>query len=118
MKKEIEEKDKELLNLEIFIGFSSSITFLVLVFVVSFVEMPKWIAISLIIYACIILAMGVANAIKIEQIAGYYECQKCHHKYVPTYLSVFAAPHINRTRYMRCPECNEKSWQKKVISKD
>ena len=25
--------------------------------------------------------------------------------------------HVGRTRYMKCPECNEKSWQKKVISK-
>ena len=23
----------------------------------------------------------------------------------------------NRTRYMKCPKCNEKSWNKKIISK-
>ena len=62
--------------------------------------------------------MGAAVAfvlVKIEQVAGYYECQKCHHKYVPTYWTTNLAPHIGRTRHMRCPKCGEKSWQKKVL---
>lgn len=56
-------------------------------------------------------------ALRIEQQAGYYECQKCHHKYIPTYSSVFLAAHINRTRYMKCPKCHQHSWQRKVINK-
>ena len=55
--------------------------------------------------------------IRIEQTAGYYECQKCHHKYVPEYKSVFWAMHMGRTRYMKCPQCGQKSWNKKVLSK-
>ena len=31
--------------------------------------------------------------------------------------SVFLAMHMNRTRYMKCPECGKKSWDKKVINK-
>ena len=57
--------------------------------------------------------IGVSFAIRIEQVAGYYECQKCHHKYIPTYSSVLWSMYINRTRYMKCPKCNEKSWNKK-----
>lgn len=56
--------------------------------------------------------------LKIEQTAGYYECAKCGHRYVPTYKSVFMAAHVNRTRHMRCPKCGKKSWQKKVLSKE
>ncbi|MCH5321791.1 MAG: DNA-binding protein, partial [Eubacterium sp.] len=56
-------------------------------------------------------------ALKIEQTAGYYECNNCHYKYVPTYKSVFFAMHINRTRYMKCPKCKKRSWNKKVITK-
>ena len=26
--------------------------------------------------------------------------------------------HYGRTRYMKCPKCNKRSWNKKVISKD
>ena len=56
-------------------------------------------------------------ALKIEQTAGYYECQKCGHKYIPTFNSVMWAMHFGRTRYMKCPECNKRSWQKKVLKK-
>ncbi|MBE6885229.1 MAG: DNA-binding protein, partial [Ruminococcaceae bacterium] len=34
------------------------------------------------------------------------------------YRAVAMAPHMGRTRYMRCPQCEKKSWQKKVLSKD
>lgn len=117
MKKEIEEKDKQLLSLEVVIGFISSLTFLILIFVASYVEMQFWIRIILILFGAVVLAIGIGKAIKIEQIAGYYECDKCHYKYIPEYSSVFWAMHIGRTRYMKCPKCNEKSWQKKVINK-
>ena len=111
------EKDKQLLNLEIVIGYFSSLTFLILIFVASFVEMPSWLRLLLILFGSIMFAIGVGKAIKIEQTAGYYECGECHHKYVPEYSSVFWAMHMGRTRYMKCPECGKKSWQKKVISK-
>ena len=117
MEKEREEKDKQLLNLEIVIGYFSSITFLILIFVASFVEMPSWLKLILIIFGSIVFVVGVCKGIRIEQTAGYYECAKCHYKYVPEYFSVFWAMHMGRTRYMKCPKCKEKSWQKKVISK-
>lgn len=111
--KQKEETDRKLLRLEIVVGYISSITFLVLIFVASFVEMQNWIRILLIAFGLMTFAVGVYNCIKIEQTAGYYECAKCHHKYIPTYSSVLWSMHINRTRYMKCPNCNQKSWQKK-----
>ncbi len=117
MKKQKEETDREMLRLEIVIGYISTITFLILVFLASFVEMYSIIRILLIIGGSIVFAVGVINAIKIEQTAGYYECNKCHYKYIPTYKSVLFAMHYGRTRYMKCPKCNKKSWNKKVISK-
>ena len=60
---------------------------------------------------------GFLVAVKLEQVAGYYECKKCGYKYVPTYKGVIGAMHMGRTRYLNCPNCNEKSWQKKVIKK-
>ena len=46
-------------------------------------------------------------ALRIEQVAGYYECQKCGHRYVPTYKSINLAMHLGRTRYMKCPVCGK-----------
>lgn len=117
MVKEKEQSDKKMLRLEIVVGYISSITFLILIFVASYVEMQNWIKILLIAFGIITFAVGMYNCIKIEQTAGYYECTKCHHKYVPTYSSVLWSMHINRTRYMKCPKCNQRSWQKKVINK-
>ena len=118
MVQEKEEADRRLLSLEILIGVLSSIILFSLVFVASFAPMADWLRVLLIVLGLIPFLIGVAYAVKIEQVAGYYECAKCHHKYVPTYKSVLFAQHINRTRYMRCPKCNEKSWNKKVLSKE
>jgi len=117
MVKQKEQSDKKMLRLEIVVGYISSITFLILIFVASYVEMQNWIKILLIAFGIITFAVGMYNCTKIEQTAGYYECTKCHHKYVPTYSSVLWSMHINRTRYMKCPKCNQRSWQKKVINK-
>ena len=51
-----------------------------------------------------------------EEKAGYYECQECNHRYVPTYWQTNLAMHVGRTRYMKCPKCGKYSWQKKVLT--
>lgn len=112
-----EETDRRMLNLEFVIGYTSSITFLILVFVASFVEMGTWLRIILILFGLITFIIGMHHSLKIEQAAGYYKCGKCHYKYVPKYKNVFLAMHIIRTRYMKCPKCHKYSWQKKVLSK-
>jgi len=117
MQKQKEEADKRMLKLEWVIGYMASVPFLVLLFIASYVEMVDWLRIILIVSGFILFIIGMHYALKIEQTAGYYECKKCHHKYVPTYKNVFFAMHYGRTRYMKCPECNKRSWQKKVISK-
>lgn len=110
-----ENKDKELLRLEVVIGYTASITFLIIMFVASYIEMPNWLRVVLIVSALISFIISMCYAIRIEQVAGYYECSKCHHKYVPTYKSVNLAMHMGRTRKMKCPKCGKKSWQKKVL---
>ena len=116
--KQKEAADKRLLSLEIFIGVLVSVIFIALVEVAAFIQMENWLRIVLIVIGIITFAIGIAYAIRIEQTAGYYQCAKCGHRYVPTYSSVLWAMHINRTRYMRCPKCHKKSWQKKVLSKE
>lgn len=117
MVKQKEQSDQRLLKMEIVIGVLAGLVLFILIFIASFVEMADWLRVLLIITGLIPFMIGILFAIRIEQIAGYYECQKCHHKYIPTYSSVLWSMHINRTRYMKCPKCNQRSWQKKVISK-
>ena len=117
LKKQKEEADKRMLKLEYVIGYISSITFMILIFVASFIQMETWIRIILIVFGFLTFLLGMHNCLIIEQTAGYYECAKCHNKYVPEYISVFGAMHMGRTRYMKCPNCGKKSWNKKVLSK-
>ena len=114
--KQKELQDKRMLNLEIVIGFTSSITFMSFIFLASYLEMPSLVRILLIIVGIIIFAVGCGYCIMIEQTAGYYECSKCHNKYIPTYQSVLWSEHIGRARKLKCPKCGKKSWHKKVIS--
>ena len=100
--KQKQEADKRLLSLETLIGIFSVIILL---------------RISLIVAGLILAVIGILYALKIEQEAGYYECAVCHHRYVPTFNGVLWAMHMGRTRYMRCPECGKRSWNKKVLSR-
>ena len=89
------------------------VVWLACVFIAAFVQMETWLRILLIVMGFIPFAVGVVYALRIEQTAGYYECAKCRHKYVPTFKSVLFVMHYGRTRYMRCPKCH-----KKVLNKD
>ena len=117
MIKQKEASDKRLLTMEIVMGVLISIVFFALIFIASFAEIKSWLRITLIITGFIPFIVMLPFAIRIEQTAGYYECQICHNKYIPTFSSVLWSMHINRTRYMKCPKCNKRSWQKKIISK-
>lgn len=112
-----EQRDRELLILEIFIGVIVSILMFLCIMIASFVQMGNWKRIVLIVSGTIPFAIGISYAIRIEQIAGYYECSNCNYKYIPTYKNVLFSMHVNRTRKMKCPHCNKKSWHKKIISK-
>ena len=118
MVKEKEKSDKRLLTIEIIMSVVGVALCLALIFVASFVPMADWLKIVLCGTGFIFLFVIAFCMLKIEQVAGYYECKHCHNKYMPTYQSVLWAMHINRTRYMKCPDCKKWSWQKKVISKD
>lgn len=118
MIKKEEMQNKKLMMYENVIGFGSTISFLIQILVAVFFVKNTTAQILLFILAFAFLIVGVSFALKIEAETGYYECQKCHNKYVPKYSSVYFAMHLGTTRYMKCPKCGKKSWQKKVMSKE
>lgn len=112
-----EQADKQLLRLETVITLLVSAIMLALIIVASFVAMPDWARIVLIVVGFIPFVIGIVFALRIEQTAGYYHCEKCGNRYVPAWNSVVWSVHIGTTRYMKCPKCGKKSWQKKVTTK-
>ena len=113
-----EQADKRLAAAEVFIGITATIVLFALIFVAAFVQMETWLKIALIVSGFILFLAGCFYALRLEQVAGYYMCKHCKHSYVPTYKAVSTAMHMGRNRYMRCPQCGKKSWQKKVFHKD
>ena len=72
---------------------------------------------TIITISTIVLIAVCFYALKLEIEAGYYECKHCHHRYKPTYFQGMIAPHFHTTRYMKCPECQKRSWSRKVMTK-
>ncbi len=116
--KQKEETDRTLLRIEVLLGLLSCFSLLIMVSIGAFLPMEEWQRVIIILFGSVPSIVGFCYCLKIERVAGFYQCQHCGNRYVPTYKSVSLAPHICRTRYMRCPECNQKSWHKKVLSKE
>ena len=86
--------------------------------IVAAIPMQEWQHVAIVLGSLLPLLIALPFALRIEQKAGYYACRHCGHRHVPTYASVFWAMHVNRTRYMRCPQCGKRSWQKKVLRRE
>ena len=115
MKREVEEKNRQMLRAEYIMAFPAVAAGVIIILSGSLVPMPVWLRVILIVSAWVMIVAVAFAAVGIEQKAGYYECGKCHHRYVPGYRQTNLAMHIGRTRYMKCPECGKRSWQKKVL---
>lgn len=107
--------DKLLLKLEWIIAGLGTLIFIVMILYASYKETNTIKQTELIIHAVIIFSVSMAYSLKIEQIAGFYECKECGNLYIPNLEKMLIAPHMGRTRKMTCPKCGKKSWQKKVI---
>ena len=84
--------------------------------VFEYINISKIWKIFILCFGFIISFIGFFISIIIETKVGFYECRHCSNKYIPTYNQVLWTIHMGRTRYMKCPKCGKKSWNKKVIS--
>ena len=110
--------NKKLLMLENVIGWMASIAYLVLIFAANFaVEQTAW-RIVMILVGMAVFVTGIYYSVKLEHDAGYYECQECHKRYVPTMKAVVMAPHWGRNRKMKCPYCSSRNYHKKVLTRE
>ena len=112
----IENNNKRLLDLEVVLLIISILAFVIMIMTSEVVD-DKFFKVILIGGASIILLTAIIFAFIIEKEAGYYECSKCHHKYVATYKQILISMHMGWTRKLKCPKCGEKSWSKKVLKK-
>ena len=113
-----EKADKLLLNIEVIIFVIIISSFFMILFLSAYImsELQIYLVPALLIlFDFVLFILGTLTCIYIEKKAGYYECKKCHNKYEPTFSQSLLALHLGRTKYLRCPQCNQKSWNKKVL---
>ena len=115
LQKQKEKSDRLLLTAEVVIGIISTIILIASILATAYVDFGIWAKVSVILISVILFLIGVTFCILIETKAGYYKCGKCSYEYEPSFKAVFFAMHKGRTRYLKCPHCNKKSWSKKVV---
>ena len=110
--------NKQLLLIEVVICINAAIVLLAFILFAAFVPMEVWQVVTLISISILQFLVTACVALKIEQVVGFYRCTKCGHSYIPSYGSTLWAFHFGRTRYLKCPKCGQKSWQKKVLTEN
>ena len=116
--KELERKNKTIWT-NMWIIMTVSITGLLagLVFTALRVSEGPWQLVA-IVGICALFLPSCFYALKLEISVGAYKCKHCGHEIVPTYHQALMAMHAGTTRYLKCPNCQKRSWCKKVIHKD
>ncbi len=70
-------------------------------------------AIVLIAVSVILVCIAIFYAAKVDYETGVYKCRKCGNTFKPTFKAYILGVHTLTTRYLKCPECEEKSWCKR-----
>lgn len=118
MAKEIEQKNKIIWTNMWVIMIVSIIALFAGIFVAGFL-IPEGIwQLIFVLGVTILFLIPCFYALKLEISVGAYKCKNCGHEIVPTYSQALNAMHHGTTRYLKCPECNKRTWCKKIINKD
>jgi hypothetical protein len=112
-----EVQNKRLLNAMYVIVILSIVSLVSIVVLAQYFIIDDILKNSVCVVATLVDLSVMYYALKLEVEAGYYECKKCHHRFIPTYKEFFLSTHMGTTRHLKCPNCNKKNWCKKVLSK-
>ena len=69
----------------------------------------------LIAIAAIMYILALIIAFRPDYAAGCYACEKCGHRFKPKFKAYFFSVHTVMKRWLKCPECGERSFCKRNI---
>ena len=117
MAKELAKKNKTIWSSMLAIMIVSMTALFAGIFIAAFL-IPEGIwQLVTILGVCIVFLIPCFYALKLEVSVGAYKCKNCGCEIVPTYKEAMNAMHMGFTRYLKCPNCNKRTWCKKVIKK-
>ena len=117
MAKEIERKNKTVWSSMIVIMVVSMIALFSGILIAAFLIPEGVWQLVIIIAICVVFLIPCFYALKLEVSVGAYKCKNCGYEIVPTYKEAMMAMHKGFTRYLKCPQCNKRTWCKKIINK-
>ena len=117
MAKELERKNKTIWSSMWAIMTVSMIALLAGIFIAAFLIPEGVWQLVTILGVCAVFLIPCFYALKLEVSVGAYKCKNCGHEIVPTYSEALNTMHMGTTRYLKCPECNKRTWCKKVFKK-
>lgn len=102
------------------LGTISTITMVTMILVVSLhTEQMSVIEKSVLMgIGCTVFAVGIWFAMQGVRTIGYYKCRKCGSSFVPNMMEYTMSMHMVMTKYLKCPDCGEKTWCRKVYAKE
>jgi len=115
MSKELEYKNKTIWTSMWVIMIVSIVSLLAGLFITAFLIPEGVFQLLTILGLCILFLAPCFYALKLEVSVGAYKCKNCGCEIVPSYKQALRAMHSGTTRYLKCPNCNKRSWCKKVI---
>ncbi len=117
MAKELEKKNKTIWSSMWAIMIVSMTALIAGIFIAAFLIPEGVWQLVAIIGIVVVFLIPCFYALKLEVSVGAYKCKNCGYEIVPTYKQALNAMHRGTTRYLMCPNCNKRTWCKKVLKK-
>lgn len=112
------DKNKKLGRAQTFIGLSGVVVSLFTIVCGALIAVDNpGVSIALVFFGGAMILADALYATVLEHESGYYECQNCKHRHVPSTRAVVLAIHVGSDRILRCPACARKGWHKKVLNR-
>jgi len=117
MAKELEKKNKTIWSSMWAIMIVSMTALITGIFIAAFLIPEGVWQLVTILGVCVVFLIPCFYAVKLEVSVGAYKYKNCGYEIVPTYKEAMMAMHRGFTRHLMCPECNKRTWCKKVLKK-
>ena len=103
---------------EILIGCAFIAVVSTLILFVGFTSIATYLKIILVALALIFIVVGITGLIILDTNIGYFECAKCHERFIPSVKDYTFGLHTLKKRKLTCPKCGKKTWCSKRINKN
>lgn len=103
-------ESKKRLIISFIIAITSAITLTIFVVLVGYTDLSTFTKILLIVYATVVVILGIGIAVVLDRDTGSFECPNCQTRFVPSMKAYVFGPHTLTKRYLKCPHCGESNY--------